>query len=92
VQHPENTATAIVLRFLGTLGRAKLDLIPEAGLRDLRNSIRDAIGSAVEHEREACARVAEAQSRASPVAQAIRSRRQAGPPPVWRRGESPTFS
>jgi hypothetical protein len=92
MQHPQNVATILVLRFLGTLGRDRLDRIPEEALRQLRNSIRDAIGAAVEHERKACARVAEADPDGARIGKAIRSRRTAPSSPVWRREDSPVLS
>lgn len=92
MQHPENVATTIVLHFLGTLGRERLDRIPEEALRQLRNSIRDATGAAVEHEREACARIAEADPDGAGIAEVIRLRRNAPSPPVWRREDSSVLS
>jgi hypothetical protein len=92
MQHPENVATTIVLRFLGTLGRDNLDRIPEEALRQLRNSIREAIRAAEEHEREGCTRIAEADPDGARIAEAIRLRRNAPAPPVWRREDSPVLS
>lgn len=92
MQHPENVATGIVLRFLGSLRRERLHVIPEDRLRGLRDSIRDAIQTAVQCEREACARVADAELNGTQIALAIRLRRRAKRPRVWRRGESPVLS
>ncbi len=92
MQHPQNVATTIVLRFLGTLGRDNLDRVPEEALRQLRNLIRDAIRAAVKHEREACARVAEADPDGARIGEAIRLRRNAPSSPVWRREDSPVLS
>lgn len=92
MQHPQNVATTLVLRFLGTLGREQFDRIPEEALRQLRNSIRDAIRAAVEHEREACAEVAESDPDGARISEAIRLRRDAPSSPVWRREDSPVLS
>ncbi len=56
----ETTANAIVLKFLGRIQAAGRESIPEGSVRWLRDAIRDAIATAADKEREACARIAEA--------------------------------